>query len=132
MLAHVWTERSIVCSTSVTSSSFQMQMAYQCYVLVGRSVVQPRAVRSTAMLLESDTPYRYHGISKDEAKFQFGSLLKEHGAVILVNRDAVDVALIGQAIAITLSDQLLFFGDRILAALDYIFTSYCFSFIIDQ
>ena len=61
------------------------------------------------------TPYRYNGISKDEAKFQYGSLLKEHGTVILVGRDAVDVALIGGAIAITLSEQL---SDRILAALD--------------
>ena len=48
-LAHVWTERSIVCSTSVTSSSFQMQMASPCYALIGRSIVQPRAVGSTAM-----------------------------------------------------------------------------------
>ena len=77
----------------------------------------PRCWVHGIVLLESDIPFCYHGLSKDEAKFQYGSLklLKEHGAVILVGRDAVDVALIGEAITITLSEQL---SDRILAALD--------------
>ena len=68
-----------------------MQMASPCDALIGRSIVQPRACVHGNVLLESDTPYRYHGISKDETKCQFGSLLKEHGAVIQ-GRDAVDVA----------------------------------------
>ena len=65
------------------------------------------------LIEDEGTPCTYHNISQDEAKVRFGDLLREKGTVLVVGKEAFDVALQDGALAVTISQDLY---HRILAA----------------
>ena len=65
------------------------------------------------LIEDEETPCMYYNISQDEDKVRFGDLLCEKGTVLVIGKEAFDVALQDGALAVTISQD---FYHRILAA----------------